>query len=386
MQAPRRSGTARCAECLSTKATVSVCGVKSSAPYRAHALPWFDLRVRPNSAESLHEPVGACTQPPSRFSLAVSACLSCAGCRGREETTLSSLEECSLEGCGWRHRRRCGHVRQRRHAHVRRPLTAAHYSSHSVGGATLRFTAAARYHRWMRTTVNFQYRYGMTTIEALKHLYAEGGVRRFYRGVGPALIQGPLSRFGDTASNAGTLTLWGVTLGSGPTNPPPDLGLHLQPDARLLPLTPPTYTWRRDDGAVGHCRGDQGTTSRGRDPLGPNPHPDPHPHQLTLVPTPLPNPHPHPHPTPEQVKTVSASAAAAGFRVFLMPIDACKTILQVRPAPPRRLGGLGRLQPSRAVSGGAVGGAVGEQPGSGASPWPSMRLEVGLGPACDPRW
>jgi len=28
----------------------------------------------------------------------------------------------------------------------------------------------------MRTTVNFQYRYGMTTIEALKHLYAEGGV------------------------------------------------------------------------------------------------------------------------------------------------------------------------------------------------------------------
>ena len=45
----------------------------------------------------------------------------------------------------------------------------------------------------MRTTVNFQYRYGMSTIEALKHLYAEGGVRRFYRGVGPALIQGPLS-------------------------------------------------------------------------------------------------------------------------------------------------------------------------------------------------
>ena len=32
---------------------------------------------------------------------------------------------------------------------------------------------------WMRTTVNFQYRYGMTTIEALKHLYVEGGVRRF---------------------------------------------------------------------------------------------------------------------------------------------------------------------------------------------------------------
>jgi len=70
----------------------------------------------------------------------------------------------------------------------------------------------------MRTTVNFQYRYGMTTIEALKHLYAEGGVRRFYRGIGPALIQGPLSRFGDTASNAGMLT-FEPTLGPGPTTP-----------------------------------------------------------------------------------------------------------------------------------------------------------------------
>lgn len=102
---------------------------------------------------------------------------------------------------------------------------------------------------WMRTTVNFQYRYGMTTIEALKHLYADGGVRRFYRGVGPALIQGPLSRFGDTASNAGMMELW-----------------------------------------------DTVEATKG---------------------------------LPAEVKTVSASAAAAGFRVFLMPIDACKTILQV---------------------------------------------------------
>eukprot|EP00894_Picocystis_sp_ML_P005561 jgi/Pico_ML_1/56078/g1671.t1 len=56
---------------------------------------------------------------------------------------------------------------------------------------------------WMRTTVNFQYRYGMSTTQALKHLYAEGGIPRFYRGVFPALLQGPLSRFGDTAANAG---------------------------------------------------------------------------------------------------------------------------------------------------------------------------------------
>lgn len=52
-----------------------------------------------------------------------------------------------------------------------------------------------------------QYRYGTTTTAALKHLYQEGGIVRFYRGLGPALLQGPLSRFGDTAANAGTLSL-----------------------------------------------------------------------------------------------------------------------------------------------------------------------------------
>ena len=155
--------------------------------------------------------------------------------------------------------------------------------------------------RWMRTTINFQYRYGMTTVGALKHLYAEGGIRyvthgalhlatarpadraheigaraqgrrtwptahaqltlsspalisrrRFYRGVGPALFQGPLSRFGDTAANAGMMALWDN-----------------------LEMTKGLPTW---------------------------------------------------------TKTMSASAAAASFRVFLMPIDACKTILQVEGA------------------------------------------------------
>lgn len=60
---------------------------------------------------------------------------------------------------------------------------------------------------WMRTTMNYQYRHGTTTMEALRTLYSQGGVRRFYRGVGPALLQGPLSRFGDTAANAGMLSL-----------------------------------------------------------------------------------------------------------------------------------------------------------------------------------
>jgi len=60
---------------------------------------------------------------------------------------------------------------------------------------------------WLRTTMNYQYRYGTTTTQALKALYAQGGVVRFYRGLLPALFQGPLSRFGDTAANAGVLSL-----------------------------------------------------------------------------------------------------------------------------------------------------------------------------------
>lgn len=60
---------------------------------------------------------------------------------------------------------------------------------------------------WLRTTVNYQYRYGTDMRTAMTHLYRQGGVKRFYQGLGPALIQAPLSRFGDTASNAGILSL-----------------------------------------------------------------------------------------------------------------------------------------------------------------------------------
>ncbi|KAI9104796.1 mitochondrial carrier [Phlyctochytrium arcticum] len=59
----------------------------------------------------------------------------------------------------------------------------------------------------LRTTMNYQYRFGTSTTDALKTLYKDGKVFRFYRGIGPALIQGPLSRFGDTASNAFALSL-----------------------------------------------------------------------------------------------------------------------------------------------------------------------------------
>jgi len=55
--------------------------------------------------------------------------------------------------------------------------------------------------------MNYQYRYGTTTTEAIKTLYADGGYPRYYQGLSAALVQGPVARFGDTAANAGILAL-----------------------------------------------------------------------------------------------------------------------------------------------------------------------------------
>jgi hypothetical protein len=55
--------------------------------------------------------------------------------------------------------------------------------------------------------MNYQYRHGSTAVEAVLKLYEDGGVMRFYSGFIAALIHGPMSRFGDTASSAGTLYL-----------------------------------------------------------------------------------------------------------------------------------------------------------------------------------
>lgn len=103
---------------------------------------------------------------------------------------------------------------------------------------------------WLRTTMNYQYKFGGTTMEALQTLYKEGGIGRFYKGLGFSLVQQPLSRFGDTAANAGMVVL-----------------LDSFEETRGLPLF---------------------------------------------------------------VKTASASAAAALWRLLLMPVDTCKTTLQVR--------------------------------------------------------
>mmetsp|Transcript_37692 Transcript_37692/g.70499 ORF Transcript_37692/g.70499 Transcript_37692/m.70499 type:complete len:290 (+) Transcript_37692:92-961(+) len=55
---------------------------------------------------------------------------------------------------------------------------------------------------WLRTTMNYQYKFGGTFAETLSKLWKEGGVGRLYRGLFPwAIFQAPLSRFGDVAAN-----------------------------------------------------------------------------------------------------------------------------------------------------------------------------------------
>jgi hypothetical protein len=59
----------------------------------------------------------------------------------------------------------------------------------------------------IRTIMNYQYRHGSSLTVATKTLYEDGGLGRYYQGLGPALFQGPIARFGDTAANAGILAL-----------------------------------------------------------------------------------------------------------------------------------------------------------------------------------
>ena len=56
---------------------------------------------------------------------------------------------------------------------------------------------------WLRTAMNYQYANGGNgTLSTVAALYEEGGLPRLYRGVQYALVQNPLSRFGDAAANA----------------------------------------------------------------------------------------------------------------------------------------------------------------------------------------
>ena len=54
---------------------------------------------------------------------------------------------------------------------------------------------------WLRTSMSYQHVKGVTMAVAIRELYADGGIGRFYRGLLPALIMMPLSRFGDIFTN-----------------------------------------------------------------------------------------------------------------------------------------------------------------------------------------
>ena len=61
---------------------------------------------------------------------------------------------------------------------------------------------------WLRTIMNYQYRYGGNIKNTISTLYSQGGILRFYKGYSAAIIIGPLSRFGDTAANTFVMNLF----------------------------------------------------------------------------------------------------------------------------------------------------------------------------------
>lgn len=61
---------------------------------------------------------------------------------------------------------------------------------------------------WLRTVMNYQYRYGTNFRQSLKTLLNNGGIVRLYRGLWFALLQAPLARFGSTAANDGIQSLF----------------------------------------------------------------------------------------------------------------------------------------------------------------------------------
>lgn len=48
---------------------------------------------------------------------------------------------------------------------------------------------------WLRTTMSYQHKYGLSLMNALRDLHKQGGIRRFYKGIEFAIIQAPLAKF-----------------------------------------------------------------------------------------------------------------------------------------------------------------------------------------------
>merc|ERR1719375_2783527 len=63
---------------------------------------------------------------------------------------------------------------------------------------------------WLRTAMNHQYFHGGSFTHTLSTLWEEGGVGRLYQGVSIALLQVPLSRFGDTFVETGVVAVLGM--------------------------------------------------------------------------------------------------------------------------------------------------------------------------------
>lgn len=56
---------------------------------------------------------------------------------------------------------------------------------------------------WLNTVTSHQYRHGCCLRQAVRNLYSEGGVPRFYRGIIPALLHSPALRCASLAANEG---------------------------------------------------------------------------------------------------------------------------------------------------------------------------------------
>ena len=97
---------------------------------------------------------------------------------------------------------------------------------------------------WMRTTMNYQFKNGGSFLPTIRTLWAEGGIVRFYRGMVPALVIGPISRFGDTAMNmfATSLSQNNQTLKSMPIFVQTSIGSFLAGFWRLSTL--PVDAWK----------------------------------------------------------------------------------------------------------------------------------------------
>lgn len=63
---------------------------------------------------------------------------------------------------------------------------------------------------WVRTAMSHQYYHGDSFANSVRSLWAEGGFPRFYQGIGFALLQAPMARFGDTFAQSIVVIIMGM--------------------------------------------------------------------------------------------------------------------------------------------------------------------------------